>query len=437
MTASVLISGIGLIGALALMAVLIFKRVTPIIIGPIAALIACVTSQMPIFKSVTETYLSGVADFFQSFFFIFLLGNILGNIYLNSGAASKIGMIISDTFGAKYCMIACMIPAAILSYGGINSFVIIFAVYPIALKLFEQADLPTYLLPGIVCGGMWTFAMTGPFSPQIPNIVSMEYLHTPAYAGLLPGLSGAAVQIVLILWFMNRQGKKAKQRGESFQWPEGVKRVENPEETPNAVVSFIPLVLVLVLFNLKFLGIDIIICLLIGIFAALILFRKHLKKEEMLGIFNDAAKSSITIIINTAVIVGFGSVAKGTVFYHYATTVLLHSDANPYVVAAVGANVFAGILGSASGGIALMYETLGHTFLQYAHEGYNIEYIHRLCADGSGGLDSLPWNGSIVSVFAICHTTHKLSYKYNFFTCLVVPVAATFLVALPICIITG
>ena len=72
-------------------------------------------------------------------------------------------------------MLACMIPAAILSYGGINSFVIIFSVYPIALKLFEDADLPTYLLPGIVCGGMWTFAMTGPFTPQIPNIVSMQH----------------------------------------------------------------------------------------------------------------------------------------------------------------------------------------------------------------------------------------------------------------------
>ena len=84
-----------------------------------------------------------------------------------------------------------------------------------------------------------------------------------------------------------------------------------------------------------------------------------------------------------------------------------------------------------------MYETLKDTFMDYAAHGYNLEYIHRLCADGSGGLDSLPWNGSIVSVFAVCNTTHKLSYKYNFVTCLVIPIACTFLIALPICIITG
>ena len=332
-------------------------------------------------------------------------------------------------------MAACMFSAAILSYGGINSFVIIFAVYPIALKLFEDADLPTYLLPGIVCGGMWTFAMTGPFTPQIPNVVSMQYLGTPSYAGLIPGLVCAVATAIGIIVYMNYQGKKARLNGEHFQWPEGVKRVEEEEDSPNGIISIIPLALVLVIFNVT--KLDIIICLLIGILVALILFYKHLPRSEMLNMFNNAATSSISVIINTAVIVGFGSVAKATPFYAYATDLLLGSNANPYVVAVVGANVFAGILGSASGGVSLMYETLGDTFLEYANQGYNLGFIHRLCSDGCGGIDSLPWNGSIVSVFAICHSTHKLSYKYNFMTNLAIPVAAIFLLELPICMILG
>ena len=234
---------------------------------------------------------------------------------------------------------------------------------------------------------------------------------------------------------MNHQGKKAKLRGEHFQWPESVKRIEEEENAPNGIVSILPIAFVLIVFNVT--KLDIVICLLMGIVLALILFFPYLPKSEMLEMFNSAALSSITVILNTAVIVGFGSVVKETAFYEFATQMLLHSDANPYVVAAVGANVSAGILGSASGGIALMYETLGDTFLHYGAQGYNLEFIHRLCADGSGGLDSLPWNGSIVSVFAICNTTHKLSYKYNFVTCLVIPIAATFLVALPLCIIFG
>ncbi|HIU25690.1 MAG TPA: GntP family permease [Candidatus Copromorpha excrementigallinarum] len=436
MDISIIVSGAGVIVALAAMAFLIFKRVSPILIGPLAALFVCLTSGISLFKGVTETYMSGVTGFFLSYFFIFLLGSIFGNIYQDSGAAAKIGFMISKKFGARNCMLACMISAAILSYGGINSFVIIFAVYPIALKLFEEADLPTYLLPGIVCGGMWTFAMTGPFTPQIPNIVSMEYLGTPSYAGLLPGLSGAAVMAVSIVIFMNYSAKKARLRGEHFQWPENVKRVEEESDAPGGLVSILPIAAVLIIFNVT--SLDIIVCLLIGILLALVLFWKHLPRAgELLNMFNSAALSSVTVIINTAVIVGFGSVVNQTPFYHYATDVLMASDANPYIVAAVGANIFAGLLGSASGGIALMYETLGDTFMEYGAQGYNLEYIHRLCADGSGGLDSLPWNGSIVSVFAICNTTHKLSYKYNFVTCLVVPIAATFLVALPLCMIFG
>ena len=440
MTASITISGLGVICALAGMAILIFKRISPILIGPLAALLVCLTSRLPILDGIKTTYLEGVAGFFMSYFLIFLLGNIFGNIYQNSGAAASIGEVVSKAFGPRRCMLACLISAAILSYGGINSFVIIFSVYPIALKLFEEADLPTYLLPGIVCGGMWTFAMTGPFTPQIPNVVSMEYLGTPANAGLLPGLAGASVMCVGIVLFMNHCGAKAKARGEHFQWPERVKRVEEDEEKPSFIMGLIPIIVVLLTFNIRFPGgyrLDIVVCLLIGIMLALILFWKYLPKSDMLDMFNSAASSSIVVIINTAVIVGFGSVVKETPFYEFATKLLESSDANPYVVAAVGANIFAGLLGSASGGIALMYETLGDTFMDYAAQGYNLEYIHRLCADGSGGLDSMPWNGSIVSIFAICNTTHKLSYKYNFVTCLVIPVAATMLVALPICIITG
>ena len=87
---------------------------------------------------------------------------------------------------------------------------------------------------------------------------------------------------------------------------------------------------------------------------------------------NNAALTSITVITNTAVIVGFGSVVKGISFYQFAIDVLMGSEANPYLVAAIGANIFAGILGSASGGISLVYESIGDVFLEYGQQGYNL-----------------------------------------------------------------
>lgn len=436
MDTQILISALGLAAAFALMAILIFKQISPIIIGPIAAILVCITSGLPVFKTVTSTYMEGVMGFFVSYFFVFLLGNIFGSLYQVSGAARQIGAIISSKFGTKHAMWACMIPAAILSYGGINSFVIIFAIYPVALKIFEDADLPTRLLPGIVCGGMWTFAMTGPFAPQIPNIVSMKYLGTPAYAGLVPGICSSLFMAITIIIYMNYRCKQARNRGEHFEWPEGVQRTNEGDPAPNGWIAMIPILLVLVLFNVS--SLDIVICLLIGIAAALILFWRYLPdKAEMKELINDASLSSITVITNTAVIVGFGSVVKGIPFYAFAIEVLMGSEANPYLIAAIGANIFAGILGSASGGISLVYESIGDVFLDYAQQGYNLGFIHRLAADGCGGLDSLPWNGSIVSVFAICHTTHKKSYLDAFITGLLIPLLATFVVDLPIILLMG
>ena len=117
------LSGIGILLALAGMTLLIFRRVSPIIVGPLAALLVTLLSRLPVLETVTGTYVQGVGSFFVSYFMIFLLGNLLGSLYQISGAAAKIGETVVRRFGAKNCMTACLISAALLSYGGINSFV--------------------------------------------------------------------------------------------------------------------------------------------------------------------------------------------------------------------------------------------------------------------------------------------------------------------------
>lgn len=103
----------------------------------------------------------------------------------------------------------------------------------------------------------------------------------------------------------------------------------------------------------------------------------------------------------------------------------------------MGSNIFACILGSSSGGLTLMYTSLKEIFLSLRGAGVQPGVYPPAVLAWLRGLDSMPWNGSIVSVFGICHTTHKASYKYNFVTCAVIPVLCTFLIALPICIWLG
>lgn len=439
------LSGIGVIAALCVMAVLIFKQVSPMLAGPAAVVIVCLTSRLSLVDALTHTYLQGVADYFVSFFPVFLLGNLLGSIYEMSGAAAKIGEIIARLFGAgkiRNCMTACLLCAAVMSYGGINSFVIIFAVYPIALRLFEEADIPTHLLPGIVCGGMWTFAMTGPFTPQIPNILSMESLGTTSYAGLVPGTLASLGMAVMIVAYMTHAAKKCKQEGMHFVNPavkssaekeEMQGKTEEEKRLPSGIAGFLPLLVIIGGFNLTDWGI--VIWLFIGVVLALVLQFPYLEKERLLKRANQAATDAILINMNTAAIVGFGSVTGLTAFYGDLIKYLSESHANPYVTAVLASNICACILGSSSGGMALMYTSLKDTFLAAAASGYQTGFIHRLCALGGGCLDTMPWNGSIVSVYSICRTTHKESYKYNFMTCGMIPLICTVCIALPLCII--
>lgn len=429
------LSGIGVAGALILMAMLIFKRISPMAAGPAAVCIVCLTSRISLMDALTDTYLHGVADFFVSYFPIFFLGNLLGSIYEMSKAARKTGQIIAKIFGAKKvrnCMTACLISAAVMSYGGINSFVIIFAVYPIALQLFEEADIPANLLPGIVCGGMWTFAMTGPFTPQIPNILSMENLGTTSYAGMIPGIAASLAMAVLIVAYMTFAANRCKAKGMHFVKPKGDTE-QGEEKSPSGIAGFLPLILVIVGFNCTDWGI--LAWLVIGISAALILQFPYLDKKRMVEKLNQTASEAVLVNMNTAAIVGFGAVTGLTPFYRGLVEFLATVQVNPYVTAVLASNLCACVLGSSSGGLALMYTSLRDTFLASVKAGYRIEFIHRLCAMGGGCLDTTPWNGSIVSVYSICKTTHRESYKYNLMTCGVIPMVCTVGIALPLCIL--
>lgn len=48
--------------------------------------------------------------------------------------------------------------------------------------------------------------------------------------------------------------------------------------------------------------------------------------------------------------------------------------------------------------------------------------MHRIAALASGGLDTLPHNGAVITTLAICSLTHKDSYKDIFITSVVIPI---------------
>jgi len=114
---------------------------------------------------------------------------------------------------------------------------------------------------------------------------------------------------------------------------------------------------------------------------------------------------------NTGSEVGYGvTIASLAAFAIVKQAVLNVAPGNPLLSEVVAVNVLAGITGSASGGLSIALEALGDTYFQLAQQ-YHIplEWMHRLASMASGGFDTLPHNGAVITLLTICGLTHRAS----------------------------
>jgi H+/gluconate symporter-like permease len=117
--------------------------------------------------------------------------------------------------------------------------------------------------------------------------------------------------------------------------------------------------------------------------------------------------------MNTASEVGYGNVIAALPgFKTIAAAVMgIHIGGTPLVSEAIGVTTLAGITGSASGGMAIALSLMAKDWLAWANSiGMSPEILHRVASMASGGMDSLPHNGAVITLLAVCGLTHKQSY---------------------------
>jgi H+/gluconate symporter-like permease len=101
---------------------------------------------------------------------------------------------------------------------------------------------------------------------------------------------------------------------------------------------------------------------------------------------------------------------------------------NPLINEAVSVNVLAGITGSASGGMSIALAAMSDQFIAAAQAAnIPLDVLHRVAAMASGGMDTLPHNGAVITLLAVTGLTHKQSYK-DIFAITLIKSAAVFVV---------
>lgn len=173
-----------------------YRGFSVIMMAPVMALLAATLSGFAIMPSYTELFMGKDVTYIKSFFPIFLLGAIFGKVMEDTGLARSIAEAIITGLGKEphKAVISIVIAASLLTYGGVISFVVVFAVYPFAAALFKEADYPKRLLPAIIALGSFTATMDClPGTPQIQNIIPTAYFGTNLYSAPISGIMGGII----------------------------------------------------------------------------------------------------------------------------------------------------------------------------------------------------------------------------------------------------
>lgn len=444
---------LGILLSLALLMYLAYRGINVLLLAPLLALLALLFSGETtlLLPTYTQMFMKAMGGYVIQFFPLFLLGALFGKLMDDSGSARAIAHGIVARLGGERAILAIVLACGLLTYGGVSLFVVAFAVYPIGAALFREAGIPKRLLPGAIALGAFTFTMTAlPGTPAIQNAIPNPFFGTDAFAAPGLGIIGGLIMLILGSRWLASQARKLMAAGEGYGSHRDDPAGQDDLPRPGFWLALLPILVVIALnFAMakqvlpsldtsylarpeygglqdarSLIGIWAIIVSLAA--ACLLLVLMHWRRwRDLKQTVNDGAFGSMLPILNTASEVGYGTVIASLAGFVVIRDLVLGVSANPLISQAVAVNVLAGITGSASGGMSIALKTLGAQYLAMANaSGIDPELLHRVAAMASGCMDTLPHNGAVISLLAICKLTHRDSYRFIFMNTVVFPLSA-------------
>jgi len=438
------VSLISVFVGLALLIVLAYKGHSTIWVAPVCAVVVAAFSGLNLLDAYMGDYMRGTTDYIFSWFPAFFLGAVYGKIMDLTGSARSLANKLIGLIGPKFAVLAVILPCMLMTYGGISLFVVVFVVYPMGYAIYRAADLPRTLLPSAIALGAFGVTMMAiPGSPQIQNIIPTEYFGTTPAAAPLMGIISAVLMFVPGYLYLEYRVRQVRKAGLGFTEDPKHKELEGLDNLPSWhwLCGLVPLIVVVLMLNLlpKALASAgladwtpnqaVVVALLGGIAVACAMNAKQAKR--LMPAINLGAQGSVGAIMNTACAVGFGAVIKAVPGFELLKNALLNMPGNILFTEAVTVNVLAGATGSASGGMTIVLEAMAGQFMaNAAAAGISPELLHRVAAMASGGLDTLPHNGAVLTLLAVSNCTHKESYKDLFIACVIPPVTVGLVIPL-------
>lgn len=441
------------LAALGFLTAVAYRGHSVVLFAPVAALGAVLlTDPRLVPPAFTGLYMDKLAGFLKLYLPVFVLGAVFGKVVELAGFSASIVAAVLALVGPGRATLAVVLVCGVLTYGGVSLFVVVFAVYPFAAELYRRADIPKRHLPAAIALGAFSFTMDAvPGTPQIQNLIPTAFFGTTAYAAPRLGGVGAAFILGAGLLYLGWRRRRARAAGEGY----GADPVNEPVpfdrgRLPHPAVAALPLVLVGVLNRLLtdaipgWYGPTAVVegttppvvqdvsklaaiwavegALLAGIVCVFALAWRPVTERIAEG-SRSAVGGALLAALNTASEYGFGAVVAALPGFLVIAGALA-AVPGPLVNEAVTITTLSGITGSASGGLSIALAALADTFSANAGAaGIPLEVCHRVASMASGGMDTLPHNGAVITLLTVTGLTHRQAYA-DIFAITVIKTAA-------------
>ena len=460
--------------ALGLLMFVAYRGFSVILFAPICALLAVVLIEpshvLPFYSGV---FMEKMVGFIKSYFPVFLLGAIFGKIVEMSGIAESIAKTIVGWLGAKRAILTIVLLGAILTYSGVSLFVAVFAIYPFAAQMFRQSNIPKRLIPGTIALGAFTFTMDAlPGTPQIQNVIPTSFFKTNIYASPILGIIGGIFVFAMGMVYLEWRRRKAADAGEGYygfdsesaaaaeqleeEQTESAPDMSQGQSRARQIMAFVPLILVGVTnklfitlipkwypdgFDFASIGLNaftvdvsavmgiwaVEMALIVGIVSALFYNWKRVTFKFKDGL-NLSIAGALLATMNTASEYGFGGVISSLPGFAKISDGIANTFTNPLVNGAITTTTLAGVTGSASGGMGIALSAMADKYnAAIAAADIPPEVMHRVVSMASGGMDTLPHNGAVITLLAVTGLTHKQSYR-DIFAVTIIKTLAVFVI---------
>ncbi len=425
-----MLSMIGLIIAIALLVYMIIKGIDMITATIITASIILVTSGLNFNEGLLTTFSGGAGTFVASWFLILGLGGVFGQLVLEAGLATKIAQTLTLKLGKRMVGLVILICTFFITLLGINGYIMVFVLYPIADNLLKENKMDRRVLPFLLLGG-GACANGFAYSLDICNVLPSNYLETSL--GSAPGLSVIFTVILAVCYFTYfnyAQKKSLKMHTEEellAMYSKNTNTIKD-EELPNIFLSVLPFVVVLacvVITSGWGTTTSIMFSLVIGIVLILITQHKHIKQIKTS--IKTGSSSGLSSMLTVAAVMGLSKVLGASPAFQALQQGVLSLDMPAYLKAFLGTSVLTGLTGSAISGETIFMESFGRAFVDM---GVNIEALHRIVTESALIFNKLPNSSVAILTMSICGCSLKESYKHIFLGTIIPAFIAAFIISL-------